>query len=185
MNSVGGEFAIRAMVDGDIEELSVVGERTFRQTFQDDPDHNETNMDLFVRQCYSPAALREEFADPRLTFLLAVARPASQGVRGAIIGYAKVRRSEAPSCVTGEKPLELGQLYVDFAWHGRGVAHALMERCVDLAKSEGFRTMWLGVWHRNIRAQKFYRKWGFAWCGQYPFQFGNASQKDEVMMRAV
>jgi ribosomal protein S18 acetylase RimI-like enzyme len=45
--------------------------------------------------------------------------------------------------------------------HGQGVAHDLMQRCLDHAKTNGFRRIRLEVWNNNGRAMSFYIKQGF------------------------
>ena len=53
----------------------------------------------------------------------------------------------------------IGSLYVDKAWHGKGVGGQLMQKVL-----EGFdpkKPVELGVVAYNERAKAFYRKWGF------------------------
>lgn len=88
-------------------------------------------------------------------------------------------------CVLGDRPLELLRLYVDARWHGRGVGPALMGRCLELATSEGFQTLWLGVWEHNDRALAFYRKYGFNVVGHHEFRLGTDSQRDLIMARSI
>ena len=44
--------------------------------------------------------------------------------------------------------------------------------------------MWLGVWERNFRAQKFYRKYGFVDIGAHTFTLGRDHQTDLLMAPA-
>src|SRR6185436_3613306 len=95
-----------------------------------------------------------ELADPASTFLIAE-------VGGLATGYAMLRAGEPEEGVDGPKPIELVRLYVSREWLGHGVGEALMGECVHEARQAGHRTIWLGVWERNERAQAFYRKWNF------------------------
>ena len=51
----------------------------------------------------------------------------------------------------------------------------------DAAAARGAQTMWLGVWERNFRAQKFYRKFSFADIGTHTFVLGHDRQTDLLM----
>ena len=90
-----------------------------------------------------------------------------------------------PEPVRGPAPLELKRLYVVRAWHGRGVAHALMEAAIAAARARGAQTLWLGVWEHNPRAFAFYSKYGFTRVGEHVFQLGSDSQTDWVLERAI
>jgi ribosomal protein S18 acetylase RimI-like enzyme len=56
---------------------------------------------------------------------------------------------------------------------------------MQLAAAKGFQTIWLGVWERNLRAQTFYKKYGFAVVGQHIFKLGNDEQIDLIMTRKI
>ena len=117
-------------------------------------------------------------ADPASTFLIAE-------VGSVAAGYARLHADEPPKGIEGANPVELVRLYVSREWLGRGVGEALMRDCLDEARQAGHRTMWLGVWERNGRAQAFYRKWNFRAVGEHVFQLGSDPQTDILMERAV
>lgn len=85
----------------------------------------------------------------------------------------------------GPAPLELKRLYVARAWHGRGVAQALMNAVLDAARARGAKTLWLGVWERNPRAVAFYEKYGFTRVGEHSFILGSDVQTDWVLARPL
>ena len=68
---------------------------------------------------------------------------------------------------------------------GSGVGAALMWACIDAAQLRGHRTLWLGVWEHNLRAQEFYRKWNFQEVGTHVFQLGEDPQTDLLMQRKI
>ena len=104
---------------------------------------------------------------------------------GEAIAYAQLRAGHVPDCVTGPEPIELWRFYVDRAWHGRGIAQALMDRVKAAARERGAKTLWLGVWERNDRARAFYAKCGFADAGEHIFLFGTDPQTDRVMVTGL
>ena len=87
--------------------------------------------------------------------------------------------------VDSAHPVELERFYLDHAWHGRGVAASLMEAVIRVASACAGDTLWLGVWERNARAIRFYRKWGFERVGAQTFRLGADLQTDDVMRRAL
>ena len=160
----------------DAKLLAELGARTFDETFA--KDNSPEDMAAYLADAFDVGRLTAELADPLFVYLIAE-------VEGSAAGYAKIRAGGASGEVGGDSPVELVRLYVSQEWLGRGVGHALMRRCIDEARGLGFRTIWLGVWERNRRAQAFYRKWDFQEVGEHIFQLGSDPQRDIVMRRAV
>ncbi len=170
------EVEIRCANSSDAELLADLGARTFSEAFA--AENTPENMSVYLGQAFTHARLAAELADPKATFLLA-------SVGGEAAGYAKLYKGESPASVTGESPMELARIYVLQKWLGSGVGRALMQRCVDEARGSGARVLWLGVWQRNLRAQAFYRKWGFTTVGEQVFHLGSDAQTDWVMQLAL
>lgn len=169
-------ITVRPGVAADAATLAALAERTFRDTFAADNDAKD--MALHVARAYGSEQQARELSDPRIVTLLAE-------VNDQAAGYAQLRRGPAPPCVTGEVPLELWRLYVDWQWHGRGVAPELMRSLEDEARRRGARTLWLGVWERNERAKAFYRKWSFVDVGSHVFMVGEDAQTDRILTRSL
>jgi ribosomal protein S18 acetylase RimI-like enzyme len=119
--------------------------------------------------------------------VLLAERPGAAGATGGaeLVGYVHLASGPAPVTVEGPAPLELKRLYVARAWHGRGVAQALMDAALDAARARGARTLWLGVWERNPRAVAFYGKYGFTRVGEHTFLLGADPQTDWVLARPL
>lgn len=167
---------IRPGVPADAVRLAGLAARTFEETFG--PANDPGDMALYVSSAYGLAQQSQELADPAIDTLLAE-------VDGQLAGYAQIREGEAPSCVGSDRAVEIRRFYVDQPWQGRGVAPALMQAVCDAAAARGGRTLWLGVWERNLRAQAFYRKCGFMDVGSQPFVLGKDRQTDRIMSRAL
>jgi GNAT superfamily N-acetyltransferase len=171
-------ISIRRARREDALSLALLGERTFRETFASE---NRTNdMELFVRQTYGENIQARELADPKRHIFVARDAAAAEPV-----GYLHLFEGVAEASVRGTATIELLRLYVDGRWHGRGGASALLEVGLDHARDLGFRTLWLGVWERNLKAQAFYKKWGFKEVGAHVFNVGTDPQRDLVMERAL
>lgn len=163
---------IRTAVPKDAAVLADLARTTFYDTFA--ATNNATDMALHLQRAYGVPQQTAEITDPRMTTLLV-----EQGHQ--TIAYAQIRDDHVPECVSGPAPVELWRFYVDRAWHGRGIAPALMDRVKAEARARGAKTLWLGVWERNDRARAFYAKCGFADAGEHIFLFGTDPQTDRVM----
>jgi GNAT superfamily N-acetyltransferase len=167
---------IRQAVAADARGLAALAARTIHDTFAADNDPAE--MARHIATAYGETQQAREIADPAITTLLAE-------VDGALAGYAQLRTGAAPAGVSPDAPMELWRFYVDRVWHGRGVAQALMQQVTNTARQTGARTLWLGVWERNPRAQAFYRKSGFTEVGAHVFMLGTEAQTDRLFARAL
>lgn len=169
-------LTIRRGIQADAARLSELAARTFRETFA--AENRPEDVALHVVQAYGISQQVAELVDPRITTLLAE-------VDEQLAGYAQLRSSTIPECVTGDAPLELWRLYIAQLWQGQGVAQALLGSVEMEARRRGARTLWLGVWERNERAKAFYRKCGFADVGSHVFVVGADAQTDRILVRPV
>ncbi len=146
-----------------------------RQTFEDSfgADNDPRDMAVYVDQSFGPHIQAAQLADPASCFLIAEAA-------GQIVGYARLLQSPAPACIPASHSVRLQRLYADREWIGRGVGAALMAACIDEAIRQGYEGVWLGVWDKNERAIRFYRKWGFRPVGAQPFVLGSDHQTDRI-----
>jgi GNAT superfamily N-acetyltransferase len=170
------DLTIRHANREDAGLLAELGARTFAETFA--ADNSPEDMAAYIAASFNLTQQMAELADRASTFLIAE-------VGGVAAGYAMLHAGEPLEVVEGANPVELVRLYASREWLGRGVGQALMRACIDEARQAGHRTIWLGVWERNGRAQAFYRKWNFRAVGEHVFQLGSDPQTDILMERAV
>lgn len=171
---------IRPATTADATGLSRFAAATFRETFE--RENTPEDMASYVAGAFTPQRQAAEIEDSASTVLLAESATSSGS---ELIGYVHLVSGPAPRGVQGPAPLELKRLYVARAWHGRGVAQALMEAALDAAKARGAQTLWLGVWERNPRAAAFYRKYGFTRVGEHTFVLGADAQTDWLLARSL
>ena len=169
-------LVIRGAEPSEAAVLADLMSRTFRDAFG--ADNRPEDLARYLAASYGEAIQAAELRDPRITTLLAL-------LHGVPVGYAQVRRgSYLPACVTSPEPVELWRFYLEQAWIGRGLARPLMEAVESVASARG-RTLWLGVWERNARAIRFYRKVGFVEVGSHVFHVGGDPQTDLIMVRSL
>lgn len=167
---------IRLAVAADASVLAEFAARTFRDTFA--ADNRPEDVELHLVRSFGIRQQTEELVDANITTILAE-------IDGALAGYAQLGRGPAPACVTGETPIELRRLYVAREWHGQGIAQNLMHEVDAESRRRGARTLWLGVWEHNERAQAFYRKQGFRDVGSHTFMLGTDEQIDRICVRSL
>lgn len=167
---------IRRAEHEDAGLLAELGARTFAETFA--TDNTPEDMAAYVGASFNLAQQTAELADPASTFLIAE-------VDEVVAGYAQLHDGEPAEGIDGPKAVELVRLYASREYLGRGIGKALMQACLTEAQQTGHRTIWLGVWERNLRAQAFYCKWNFQIVGEHVFQLGSDPQRDLLMERAV
>ena len=160
----------------DAEALSALARRTFSDAFA--ADNTPEDLAKFLDATYSPELQRGELLDPALTCLVTERD-------GALVAYALLRTGKTSPHVSDPGAVELQRFYVDQPAHGTGVAHRLMVECVDRAAALGASTLFLGVFERNARAIRFYRKHGFEVVGTQVFRVGTDDQSDFVMARSL
>ncbi len=102
-----------------------------------------------------------------------------------IVGFALVSNScELPHNDIREDDNELKKLYVAPEAQGTGVADELMRGALNWCLGGTVdRRIWLGVYSENVRAQKFYARYGFAKVGEYMYEVGNARDLEWIMRR--
>jgi ribosomal protein S18 acetylase RimI-like enzyme len=182
-------MVIRPAHPDDVPALARFAERSFREAFA--ADSSPADMNTYCAQAFSVATQAAVLQDPAIDTLVSV----DEG--GAIVAYAQLRPGKpdgdvlphprARDLLSGGHDVshvthvELWRFYVAPAHHGRGLAQALMAAVLSAARARGARTLWLGVWDRNPKAQAFYRKIGFVDVGSHQFVLGSDVQTDRLM----
>jgi diamine N-acetyltransferase len=167
---------IRIATQEDLVLLSEMGAKAFQETYE--AYNTEEDMQLHISATYSIPAIREGLTNRLSTYLIAFKEERA-------LGYAKITRNNCPAHHLLEKPVELERLYVLKDAIGYGVGAALMQQCIGTAVKEGYRTLWLGVWEKNIRAVHFYRRWGFEQFASHKFLLGKDLQDDWLMKKTL
>jgi ribosomal protein S18 acetylase RimI-like enzyme len=164
---------VRFASPADAAALAALALKTFDDAFM--PFNREEDMIAYTKDAFTEAQQLREIEDPKIVTLVV------EEADGALAAYAQVRPT--PGAPHGE--VELARFYVDQAHHGRGIAQSLMAAVDAEARRLGAHRIWLGVWERNHRAIRFYRKCGFEQCGTHVFILGTDVQTDWDMVRRI
>jgi ribosomal protein S18 acetylase RimI-like enzyme len=154
--------------------LGEIGRQSFIETFGH--LYSPENLAAFLEN-HSEANWRAELSDPRYAVRLGF-------VHGVNAAYVKLGPPSLPF-TPPEDSIELRQFYVLKPWQGGGLAPAMMVWVLAEARRRGAGVVYLSVFIENIRAQRFYARYGFEEIGRYDFMVGTHADEDIVMRAAL
>lgn len=165
-------LSIRKAEISDLKIICALGITTFYEAYfeQDDP----RDLANYVLESFSLEQIEKELRDENSTFFIAEAN-------GRVVGYAKLRENSEVDCLKTGEAIELQRIYILERARGKGIGDALMKRCFDGARAKGYKAIWLGVWERNLAAQRFYEKLGFVKAGELRFLYGEKMETNFVL----
>jgi diamine N-acetyltransferase len=178
LESLNLELRIRPATPADLGTLVTVARQAIYEAFS--PEKYPGNpVQAYLDEWVTTGVYTREFTDRRSTFWLAETR------MGEVVGFLKLRRHAPPRCLTERNALEIVRIYLLEAYTGKGWGRQLMQHCLDYARQQGHRAVWLGVWEHNQPALSFYKKMGFTACGWHVFLFGGERQRDLWLWKPV
>ena len=170
------QITIRRILPAEAPVLSAMAMKTFYDTFTG--TCSEADMQEFLFDFYREEQAFKELSNENDLFFFAE-------VDGIPAGYIRFMKDYSDlTVIKNHKALELKRLYILKEYHGKGIAQALMDFYLDYAIKNKFELVWLGVWEYNLRAQKFYEKYGFKNTGlTHDFPIGSTPQTDWWFVR--
>ena len=172
------DLVIRPARAVDAPALADLGRRTFLQTFVEDfaIPYPARDLDPFFARRFGVEAFEQEIDDPLMGVWVA------EDVGGALVAYATAGPCSLPHPEVTNEHGELHRLYLDRPAQGSGLAPRLMETTLSWLADRRGGPLWLGVWSGNLRAQRFYARYGFQKAGEYDYRVG-ASVDHEFILR--
>lgn len=169
-------LSLRLATPADAVALARIGRETFIETF----GHLYSDEDLhaYLAGAYDAAQHARDISDNALRFWIIE-------YEGAIAGYAKAGPCKLPVNMESERAFEIYRLYVRGAYQGGSVGRMLIEAVLTWMRGQGADTAYLGVWEHNLRAQRFYARYGFAVVGEYGFPVGKQVDRELIMRAAL
>jgi len=161
----------------DIESLAALGSGTFVETFGD--LYAPEDLNAFLKEAYSVRAIRADIENPLRQYLVAEDD-------GVMAGYCKIGDGVSLDYdPQGKKVTELKQLYLLPDYFGRGIADHMMQWAEERARKLGADEMLLSVFSENFRAQKFYKRHGFAFHADTIFMVGGHEDHEFLFLKAL
>lgn len=100
-----------------------------------------------------------------------------------LAGYLKVNEAPSQTDVNDPASLEIERIYVSGEFQGEGLGRYLMEQAISMAVERKKKYVWLGVWEKNEKAIRFYKRNGFCKIGTHSFVMGDDVQTDHIMRK--
>jgi ribosomal protein S18 acetylase RimI-like enzyme len=156
-------LSIRFATIKDVNLISVLGiTANYEAYFELDPSHDLADYCLRV---FSEQSVKSDLDNPNLIYLIAE-------YKGNAVGFALIREGKKVKCLENKNAIEIQRIYVIGPMKGKGIGKALIEKCCEIGRKKGYETIWLGVWDKNVEAQKFYQKIGMENVGLTDFSDG-------------
>ena len=178
-------IGIRKPLRSEIRQLAELGSRLFQQTFEG--LYRDADLNAFLDRVHSPAGVAYDW-DQGCEFWIAEA--AEQGAAAASwVGYCKAGPIKVPVEVPAEVrdrcALELRQIYVERAFHRRGIGTRFMQKFLELCQVRNVELAYVSCWTENVQALSFYASYGFEVVGTYDFEIGAHRDQDHILCKRV
>ena len=158
----------------DINILRELAIKTYDETFAH--LNTEEDMTAYLTDAFNIDKLHDELNDKNSDFYFL-------HYNNTIVGYLKLNEAPSQSDVNDHDSLEIERIYVAGEFQGAGLGRYLMEQAIGIATKRGKKYVWLGVWQKNEKAIRFYRKNGFYKVGTHTFVMGEDVQTDYIMCK--
>ena len=155
-----------------LDRLRRIGIQTFSESYLINNDPK--SMESYMKKAFSIEKLKIELSNPESEFYFAE-------LNSAVIGYLKVNSGKAQTEIKDINALEIERIYVVKKFCGNNVGQLLHEKAVEIATKKGLNYIWLGVWEKNPKAIKFYKRNGFIQFDTHTFVLGDENQTDIMM----
>ena len=165
---------LRKCSSNNFETLRELSIRTYYETFA----HLNTAEDMaaYLEDAFNVERLTQEFNDPNSAFYFLY-------TDGNLAGYLKLNEVPSQTDINDAESLEIERIYVSSEFQGAGLGRYLMEQAIAIAKERKKKYAWLGVWEKNEKAIRFYKKNGFYEIGTHKFVMGEDAQTDYIMRK--
>ena len=156
----------------EISALQKISKDTFVEAFSN--QNTEENMRKYLEENLSIQQLTNELLNSESSFYFA-------RMDEKIIGYLKVNFGKAQTDFKEDDSIEIERVYVMEEFHGKDVGKKLLDKAIEISREQNAKSIWLGVWEKNYKAIRFYKKNGFVEFGKHPFILGDDIQTDILM----
>ncbi|TSO26832.1 GNAT family N-acetyltransferase [Lactobacillus sp. LL6] len=168
------DYLIKNVTSDDLKDLQSISQETFKKTF--DPFTAPDDMERFLEEAYADEKLLAEINNPHSRFFFLM-------VEDEVAGYLKINDEDAQTESVKPNALEVERIYLRSKFQHRGLGLVLIKLAEKIAREEKRDYMWLGVYEKNINAQKFYKRDGFEKVSQHVYPVGDDPQIDYILAK--
>lgn len=165
---------IRACTVEDVKTLQAISYHTFHEAFS--PMNTEANMNDYLEKAFQVEKLTRELLHPNSFFYFIYHSD-------ELAGYLKVNVQDAQTEDMGDEALEIERIYIKGTFQKKGLGKALLHQALEIARDAQKKSVWLGVWERNLGAIEFYKNLGFIQTDAHAFYMGDEEQTDYIMVK--
>ena len=169
---------LRPAIPEDVADLARFAQEMYVDTFVRGFGiaYPEADLDAFLAETCSPEAFAAMAADP--AYDVRLLRDAA-----GVAAYAVAGPPSLPHPDVRPAHGEIKRFYLRPDQQSSGLARAALEELLRDLDPEGRRTLWLSVWEGNVRAQRFYARYGFEKAGTYDYPVGAHIDLDFIYRR--
>lgn len=165
---------LRQCTSEDFDVLRELAIRTYYETFA--PLNTPEDMAAYLKDAFNEARFAGELNDPNCEFYFLF-------YDNRLAGYLKLNDGPAQTDLNDPDALEIERIYVAKEFQDAGLGRYLLEQAVSMAAARKKQYAWLGVWEKNEKAIRFYKRNGFYEIGTHTFVMGEDVQTDYIMRK--
>lgn len=171
------DVSIRTAAITDAETIATISRETFYNAYA--AYNTAENMQMYMQQFFSIDKITEDFSDENIIYLLAYDD-------NNIAGYAKLKDKSVPETrLSSDNVIEVARIYSAVNKISTGIGSKLLNESIAIANKRNRNFIWLDVWQQNVKAVKFYERFGFDKFGTYHFILGDDVQDDWLMAKKL
>ena len=167
-------FKIIPCTLADLNTLCALSASTFKAAFSN--QNSKADMTAYLEAAYHPDKIKRELLCSESAFYFIY-------VENALAGYLKLNTGNAQTEYRTSDGLEIERIYISPAYQNLGLGQTLMDFSIQQAQNLGKSYLWLGVWEKNLAAQRFYKRNGFVPFDTHVFIVGGDVQMDHILRK--
>jgi ribosomal protein S18 acetylase RimI-like enzyme len=161
----------------DAPAVSYIGRNAFRDAFAN-LFNSKRELEDYLEYTYCVDKIAESIQKQNNVFLLSIAD-------GKPAGFVKLKKHSLNEQFDSVFQAELQKIYVLKQFHGTGVGSSLMQAALRLVEAIEPECLWLDTHVSNLRAIRFYEKYGFKKAGLHYFTIGSQTFEYHLMAMPV
>lgn len=165
---------VREATELDSDSLSSLASSTFIETY-DDLSPQESAR--YVSEFFTHDRILNHIRSPDSHILVAD--------EGSLVGYILLERADAPESISMQHQVECVRLFVKKSAQGQNWGSRLLDEGLHVSEREGYDSLWLKIWDKNVNAIGFYERKGFRLLGETSYTEGGLNDRVLIMGRST
>ena len=159
----------------DAVQLSVLFQAVYIDTYGLEGASKEFSS--FITKEFHPDAIIERIGSEKCKLFIATYKTNPVGILQVEL--------DRECTINNFKSAEINKLYVLRHFHGKGIAHELMNLGEAFIKEQNEKKIWLITWEKNPKAIRFYQKEQYQIIGTSPFVMEKNTYTNMVMTKQL